>query len=149
MKQKVTIEVVNIQKIKKISLKELKTYTKKILSVLKIPSKKISIVLCNNKKIKKINQEFFAQNASTDVIAFPLQDEFLPQYLGEVVISVEEAVKAAGKYNNNWKKELLLYLIHGILHLFGYDDIKEAAKVKMDKKQQEVLACLLTWLKKT
>ena len=133
------IEITNSQRIKRINLKELKTFLKKIFSLLNISQKRISILFCDNKEIKKLNKKFFNKAQATDVIAFSLQDEFEKDYLGEVIVSVEQAVKISAEYGNTWKKELLLYLVHGILHLLGYDDIKKADRLKMEKKQQQIL----------
>jgi probable rRNA maturation factor len=59
--------------------------------------------------------------------------------LGEVVVSVEEAVAVAEKLKIDWQVELLLYLIHGILHLIGFEDSTAVQRKKMEKKQREIL----------
>ncbi|MBU0693492.1 MAG: rRNA maturation RNase YbeY [Candidatus Omnitrophica bacterium] len=133
------IEIINQQKIKRINLKELREYLKRILIFLDIPSKKISILLCDNKFIRGLNKKFFRKDSSTDVISFPLKDDFDPDYLGEVAISVEEAAKAAKQYANTWQEELVLYLVHGVLHLLDYTDRTKKHKEAMDKKQKEIM----------
>lgn len=133
------IEVVNRQKIKKISLLKLKKYIRQILALQKIYSCQLSIVLCDNKFITKLNKKLFKKNIATDVISYSLGDDFSPYYLGEVVVSVEQAVKCAAVYNNTWDKELVLYIIHGILHLFGYDDCSHKKSKIMEKRQEEIL----------
>lgn len=133
------IEITNQQKVKKVNLKQLDKYLKKIFVCLNIPSKKLSILLCDNTFIKKLNKKYFKKLCATDVIAFPLADRFQPDYLGEVVISIEEAVKAAKRLNCKWQDEVKLYLIHGVLHLIGYDDRTKVKKVSMDKEQTRIL----------
>lgn len=145
-------QIINQQKIKKINRKSILGYLKKIcvfISVENNPrkiqnfsSKEILIVFCDNKAIKKLNKIFFNRNTATDVIAFPLDDEFSLNYLGEVVISVEEAVKRCREYGNTWRKELILYVIHGILHILGYDDTLIIKKKIMEEKQEKILAKL-------
>ncbi|MBU1524254.1 MAG: rRNA maturation RNase YbeY [Candidatus Omnitrophota bacterium] len=138
------IEIINQQKIKRINLKELREYLKRILIFLDIPSKKISILLCDNKFIRGLNKKFFRKDSSTDVISFPLKDDFDPDYLGEVAISVEEAAKAAKQYANTWQEELVLYLVHGVLHLLDYTDRTKKHKEAMDKKQKEIMKKLFS-----
>jgi probable rRNA maturation factor len=141
------IEILNLQQIKKINLKELRLDVKKILTAIDLSDKKVSLVFCDNLFIVKLNKKTFGLKNPTDVISFPLSEGFSRDYLGEVVVSVEEAVNAAEDYGNTWKKELLLYVIHGILHLTGYDDLTGPKKTKMDNKQDEILAQLTSRVK--
>ena len=104
-------------------------------------------MLVDNRLITDLNQRYFKKKTPTDVIAFALGDDLDPDYLGEVVVSVEEAVKIAQQLKISWQKELLLYSIHGILHLVGYDDRSQRKRQIMEKKQQELLNKL--WLRKT
>ncbi|MCF7873803.1 MAG: rRNA maturation RNase YbeY [Candidatus Omnitrophica bacterium] len=134
------MEILNQQKIKKLNTKNLKRYLKKIFFYLSIKEKKASFVFCNNQFITELNYNHFNKNAVTDVISFPLADDLEPNYLGEVVVSVEEAVLVAEELQLNWQKELLLYTIHGILHLIGFKDKTLLQRKKMEKKQQKVLA---------
>jgi probable rRNA maturation factor len=133
------IEIINKQKIKKLDLKKINKYIVKIFSLLNIPSEKISIVFCDNLFIKKINKEFLKKKYVTDVIAFPLKDDLDPEYLGEIVISVEEAVKKSKFYGNSWEKELILYLVHGILHLLGYNDKSRKEKKRMQEEEERIM----------
>lgn len=99
----------------------------------------MSLVVCDNDFIKNLNKKYFNKNTVTDVISFPLTDKFDKNDLGEIVVSLEEAVLRAKDYGNTWKEEFTLYLIHGILHLLGYEDSNLKNKKVMDQKQQEVL----------
>jgi probable rRNA maturation factor len=138
------IELINQQRVKRLNLKEFEFFLSKTLSFLKIPSKKISVLFCDNVQIKKLNRKFFKRDSDTDVIAFPIYDEFDKDYLGEIVTSVEKAVETSVKYGSSWKKELLLYIIHGLLHLLGYDDIKPQDRLVMERKQKCILDKLFT-----
>jgi probable rRNA maturation factor len=133
------IEIINQQKVKRVNKKKLESHVKKIFALLDIRSAKIVILLCDNKFIKELNKKFFKKNSVTDVISFPLEDDLEPGYLGDVIVSVEEAVKLSKKYGNKWEKELVLYIIHGILHLTGFDDQTKKQRERMEKKQQEIL----------
>ncbi|MDP2924368.1 MAG: rRNA maturation RNase YbeY [Candidatus Omnitrophota bacterium] len=103
----------------------------------------VSIVLCDNKFIRRLNKDFFKKNNPTDVISFPLRDDFTRNYLGEIIISVEEANLRAKKYGNTWQQELLFYIIHGILHLLGYKDYTKRQRARMERKQNEIFYKLI------
>jgi len=103
----------------------------------------VSLVFCDNDFIRKLNRRYFRKNRATDVISFPLRDEFAPGFLGEVVISVEEALNNAKVYGTSFDAELTLYIIHGILHLLGWRDYKKKDRLKMERKQEEILKKLI------
>ena len=128
------IDILNFQKVKKLNISRLRGMIKKILSALKISPKKVSFVFCDNRFIVKLNKKYFGLKNPTDVISFPIEDE-PGEYLGEAVISVEEAVLAGQRQGCDWEKELILYVIHGVLHLLGYDDIKLLDRKVMNNKQ--------------
>ncbi|MCF7876836.1 MAG: rRNA maturation RNase YbeY [Candidatus Omnitrophica bacterium] len=132
------MDIFNQQKIKKIDIKKVRNYLKKIFFYLSIESKKASFVLSDNRFIIGLNKKYFSKNTPTDVISFNLADEIEPDYLGEVVVSVEEAAAAAKELKTDWQAELLLYLIHGILHLIGFEDATAAQRKKMEKRQREI-----------
>jgi len=133
------IEIINCQKIKTINLKALRRDLSKIFKLLDISSKKTTLLFCDNQFIKKLNKRYFGRISPTDVIAFPLADEFEPEYLGDIVVSVEKAVEKAKSFNVTWQKELFLYVVHGILHLLGYEDTTDAKRKKMLKTQKEIM----------
>ncbi|MCK4916916.1 MAG: rRNA maturation RNase YbeY [Candidatus Omnitrophica bacterium] len=107
--------------------------------LLNIADKHISFYLCDNEFIKNLNKKYFKKNLPTDVISFPLKDDLEPDYLGEVVVSVETAVNVSKDLDIKWQKELFLYLVHGVLHLIGYDDMTKVKRLVMEKKQEELL----------
>jgi probable rRNA maturation factor len=100
-------------------------------------------VFCDNVFIRKLNRKFFKKSNPTDVISFPLHDTINPDYLGEIVISAEQAKKICNFYGKRWQEELVLYLIHGVLHLIGYNDINKKERARMERKQEEIFAKLL------
>lgn len=134
------IDITNLQKIKKIDVIKIRGYARNILKEAGVPFKKISVLLCDNAAIKDLNKKFFNKNLATDVISFPLEDHLDEGYLGEIVVSVEEAVILGEKYGNHWEKELVLYLIHGILHLLGDEDQTALGRENMEKKQMDILS---------
>ena len=132
------IEVANQQKIKRLNSKTLQKDILAACRLLKL-SGTISFLFCDNKQIRSLNKKYFKKLSNTDVISFPLKDDANTDYWGEVVVSVEQAVNVAGNYGNSWQKELMLYVIHGILHLIGYTDTKAKERDKMKKKENQIL----------
>ncbi|MCK4520023.1 MAG: rRNA maturation RNase YbeY [Candidatus Omnitrophica bacterium] len=145
------VKITNQQKIKRINLKQLHKYLEKVLHLLFVkgkntPFQKISVFFCDNSFIKKLNKRYFKKFYATDVISFPLKDDLEADYLGEVVVSVEEAVKVAKELGCRWQDEVKLYLVHGILHLAGYDDCTKAKRKCMEKEQERILKTMDTIL---
>lgn len=108
----------------------------------------IGVTLVDDKTIRKLNKKYRKKDKPTDVLSFHFNKETgasdaLPvmQYdlLGDVVISVETAARQAEDYRHSFEKEFKILLVHGILHLSGYDHIKEKDFVIMRKKEKELL----------
>jgi probable rRNA maturation factor len=86
-----------------------------------------------------LHGRFLDDPTPTDVLSFVLEQS--PGFLeGEVIVSADTAVVNAAKYRSTLAEELLLYAIHGTLHLVGYDDITPAKRAVMRKREKEVLA---------
>ena len=105
----------------------------------------LTIALENIKTIQKLNNDFLQINEPTDVLSFP-SDEFEPdtqsKYIGDVVISKEIAVKQAESAGHELICELQLLVIHGVLHLLGYDHAVDPDKNKMWAVQKFILESL-------
>ena len=115
---------------------------------MELQNPEISILLLDDRQISELNQKYLRRNGPTDVISFPLQDDLFPQVqpqvLGDVVISVETALQQALKRQAPFYEEILVLLIHGILHLLGFDHEKSAQeKKKMQAREKEIFERLL------
>lgn len=110
-----------------------------ILKELNHPDKEISILFVDDRQIRDLNNKFLKRNFPTNVISFPMaQGEFseiTPHLLGDVVISVETAMKEAQESGLSLEQEIVFLLIHGILHLTGYDHTRESRQ-QMEKVQE-------------
>ena len=118
-----SIEVASIKTGGKVSIRGLKRKAEKILEILKQNCSELSIALVGNREIQELNAGYRKKNEPTDVLSFP-SGETLPtgmRILGDVVISVEQAEKQAGERGKTLMEEMESLLIHGILHLLGYD----------------------------
>ena len=126
----------------KIDSRKLKRQFKIILQHLSIEDKELSVLLVNDHKIKNLNQSFRDKNAPTDVLSFPQFEEeegFDSILLGDVVVSLETAEQQAKEHGLNFEEEVVLLIIHGLLHLLGYDhEISAKEEKRMQKKTLEL-----------
>ena len=105
--------------------------------------KKISltILLSNNKNIKRLNKKFRNKNKSTDVLSFPSEKKLnikKSSYLGDIVISYEFMNKPKTINNLEFKNKVVKIFIHGFLHLLGYNHIKLKDFKKMLKEEDKI-----------
>ncbi|GEM_PF-256233 len=98
----------------------------------------VGVALVNNRTIRRLNRLFLQEDEATDVLSFPLETS-RRNWEGEVVVSTEQAVAVAGDYGTDPVSESLLYVLHGVLHLAGYDDRTTRQRMKMERKQRELL----------
>ncbi len=139
------VDIVNLSKGRRVSAQKIKGKAHRILKLLKENQSELSLALVGNGQIQKLNSQYRHKNEPTDVLSFP-QEENLPKgkkLLGDVVISVEQAEKQAKEGMKTLEMEIEMLLIHGILHLLGYDhevSPKEARRMKrMETKIQRAL----------
>ncbi len=102
-----------------------------------LTEKSIELIIVDNDKIKKLNQEHRNINKATDVLSFPLEFDIPNMPLGSVVISVDFVQKKAKEYNHSFEDELKLLFIHGVLHLIGFDH--EIDNGEHRKKEEELI----------
>jgi probable rRNA maturation factor len=101
-----------------------------------ITNKNIELILVDDKEIQKLNKQFRNIDKSTDVLSFPINDMF-SDMIGSVIISIDKVKKMAAKLGHSQKDELKLLLIHGVLHLVGYDH--EIDEGQMREKEKEII----------
>jgi probable rRNA maturation factor len=105
-----------------------------LLNALGHPEGELSIVLVDDPQIAAMNQAFLKRKGPTNVIAFPMQEgpfaDLNPQLLGDVVISVDAAGREAGSAGIGLEERLTQLLVHGLLHLCGYDHECNAAEAR-------------------
>jgi len=101
----------------------------------------LDLSIVDDEEIEKLNVEYLHHEGPTDVISFS-QRENICDYddqetaqLGDVVVSADRALEQSKSFNTNFNDEFGLYIIHGILHLLGYDDIEDEKKFIMEKQQ--------------
>ncbi|RUM60219.1 MAG: rRNA maturation RNase YbeY [Persephonella sp.] len=121
-----------------ITKKFVKEITKKILEELNLDKVEVSITLTDNDRIRELNKNWRNKDKETDVLSFPINEKPLRYrytVLGDVIISIPFAKRQAEEIGYSYKEEILRLLIHGILHLLGYDHEK-------DEKEAEIMFSL-------
>lgn len=114
------------------------------------PDAECTLVLTDDEQLQRMNLQYLGIDAPTDVLSFPADfvdpDSHHP-YLGDILISVERAVLQAQSQDHPAAQELLLLVVHGILHLLGYDHAEEAEKARMWSIQDQIMSRLAAgWL---
>lgn len=106
----------------------------------------LNIVLVSDSYIKKLNFRYLNKNRPTDVLSFGGGHRIKEErdiFLGEVVLSIDTLRRQALEYKHSFEEELYYCLIHGILHLLGYNDRTHKGYKEMTKLQEEILEKIL------
>jgi probable rRNA maturation factor len=122
--------------------RRLRLIVEDILMAVKRPRAGLDLIFVNDQSMIAHNRRVFGKNRATDVISFPWQKPFAAarqgHFLGDVLISIDRAYYRAGDYEHSFNAELVTYIIHGILHLIGYDDVTAAKKKVMFAEQDKI-----------
>ena len=138
----------NYQKKVPLNPSQILKITKTILRHEGVDKASLSIVFATRQRIKALNKKFLHRDYGTDVLAFDLSDNAVSRQksqrkpkivVGDIIISTDAALKNAKTYETALSREITLYVIHGILHLLGFDDHSPRDIKKMRKKEQELL----------
>ncbi|MDX9703235.1 MAG: rRNA maturation RNase YbeY [Candidatus Auribacterota bacterium] len=132
------IRINNRQKRFKIHRKPIKELCVAVLSGEDQPDHcELDITIVSDAEIAELNKQYLSHDGPTDVISFPQDDEPSDEIylLGDVVVSADRAHERSADFAVNLNQEFGLYLIHGILHLLGFDDQTEQDKIIMENRQ--------------
>lgn len=148
------VYVRNAQKKCKINSRALKKQIQAVLENLGCQDKELSVLFANDARIRRLNARYRNIDQPTDVLSFPQHDGrdggFSSPLLGDVVVSVETASRQARRHNLSLEEELTLLLIHGVLHLLGYDHEKSPAQAqRMKRKTRELFQTIFPGKKTT
>ena len=136
------IEVRNLHKDYKIDGPLLKKIIRRITGLVKRPGGlRVEVVFLSDSKIKELNRRHKKEDCPTDVLSFGLRADELGKgtILGEIFISIDRARDNSKVFGAKFEDEVILYVIHGILHLCGYDDGSSKDRLKMRKEERRVL----------
>jgi probable rRNA maturation factor len=151
-----TVILANRQRAQKINGRLLKKIANALLAKLELEKAEIGICLVGAPEMTRLNETFLKHKGSTDVITFDYHTEgragsplpaarsgalrrARPTSHGEIVICVDEAVSQAKKFGVRWQSEAVRYIIHGALHLLGFDDSSAGARRKMKREENRLL----------
>lgn len=117
----------------------LKTFLASIFAEEKTEFKSVSYIFCTDEYLLKLNQQYLNHDTLTDILTFTLSGSSLP-IVSEIYISVERVKENARELNVNYDTELRRVMIHGILHLCGYEDLSDTEKIEMRLKEDYYLS---------
>jgi probable rRNA maturation factor len=143
-----TILIENRQKIITINRRQIRSSLTRLLKKLGLEDQELSLLLVDNKKIRELNKLYLGKNNSTNVISFAMSEgdfgNVNPELLGDIIISVEKVISQGKASCLSFKESLDFMMIHGLLHLIGYDhesgDIQESRR--MQDKEDELFLYL-------
>ncbi len=154
--------IVNRQRTKKIDTRQLKQIVGGLFAELKLTEAELGINLVGEREMALINETFLQHAGSTDVITFdhtlgvpPSGGSFskkarranrlkpeLQTLHGELFICVDDAIAQAKEFKTSWQSEVVRYIVHGVLHLLGYDDLKPHLRRKMKQEENRLTRLL-------
>jgi probable rRNA maturation factor len=139
------IEITDLQDHVRLDRKQILQIIRRVIKEEGRSAKSLSIVLTDNRHMRDLNREYLGHDSLTDVISFPLEDLDWPTAQasgginGEIIASAELAFQQAQSTNTDPRAELMLYLVHGLLHLMGYDDRKPDQARRMHAREDALL----------
>jgi probable rRNA maturation factor len=129
----------NRQRVRRVNLHTLRQISQSLLEDLVGAGEfELCVHLVGVKEMARINQQFLQHEGSTDVITFDYAER-AGRLHGEIFISLGDAVAQAREFRTTWQSELVRYVIHGVLHLLGHDDLKSVARRKMKREENRLL----------
>jgi probable rRNA maturation factor len=130
------------QEIVEIDRGRMREVARMVLAGEEIKDYEISLAFVDNPTIHRHNKHFLEHDEPTDVLSFPLSDPSAKKLMGELVLGVEVAREQSSECGHDVQVELTLYVIHGLLHLCGYDDKSDQAAQEMRARERHYLAAL-------
>ena len=106
----------------------------------------VDLLFVDNEAIREMNLEYRDKDSATDVLSFPMYepdeeiDDEEEVLLGDIVISLERAQEQCEEYGHSLEREVMYLLVHGLLHLAGYDHMEEEDKKVMRAQEEKLLA---------
>lgn len=134
------VEVQNLQDNVPVSSDEVAEWVKKFLAHKQISCNEVSIYFVDKKVISALHKEHFNDPSPTDCISFPLDED----HLGDVFVCPEVAREYVAANGGELEREVALYVIHGLLHLIGYDDIEESDRQEMRKQESTAMDAIFS-----
>ena len=135
----------NHQKKISLNLPQIIKITTRVLKAQGIKRASLALVFVTSQKITAMNKKYLHQSCSTDVIAFDVADSHSKKdnfFTGDIVISTDAVIRNSCFFKTTRAYELVLYIVHGILHLLGFDDHRACDIKKMRAKEEKIMKFL-------
>ncbi len=136
----IRVSIANPQELVEIPFARFKEIARGVLEGEKIKEAKISLAMVDDTTSARINMQFLQHEGPTDVITFPLSKAKAKTLEGELVLGVQVALRESQERGHSFEDEMSLYIIHGLLHLCGFDDHEDDEIAEMRKKEKEYLS---------
>jgi probable rRNA maturation factor len=139
------LQLRNRQRDRAIDIKLLKQLTQVLLQEeLGLMRYELGVHFVSPKRMAEVNEEFLQHEGSTDVITFDYREGYDAEssgsdLSGEIYISVADAVKQAREFSTTWQEEVARYIVHGVLHLRGYDDLVPEKRKVMKREENRLV----------
>lgn len=136
------VEIVRRGAGKQFPSRRLKTLALTVLELVERENVELSLALIGNAEMQKLNAKYRRMNHPTDVLSFPMEEKLLQEtpLLGDVIISVDQAAEQARQRRRTLDEEMTTLLIHGIVHLLGYDHERSAKDARiMGRLEKKIL----------
>jgi len=135
------IQVTDQQAVLEIDPAVIRSAVERVLLDAKVRVARVSVAILDNQHIHQLNRTYLQHDYATDVLSFLFESE--PAFVdGEIIVSAEMALQVAEEVGGEPAAELLLYVVHGALHLVGCDDVDAPGRAEMIRRETETLAAL-------
>jgi len=135
----VPVAVSNLQRKTRVSPERLRTVARRALAALGRADREVHVTVVDDRRIRALNARYLGVRRATDVLAFDLAGPGPGRLWGEVIVSVETAARQARQLGVPLAAELDLLVVHGLLHLAGYDDHEPRQARRMHERAREIL----------
>lgn len=137
------VEIIDVQDFLEIDREKVERVCNRIAVDFKIETGRFGVVFVDDETIRQYNRDFLQHDYPTDVISFQIEDRRDEGHLeGEILACTQVARERAEEFGWTPEEEILLYVVHGILHLVGFDDTTSEQRREMRLKEKEYLAIL-------
>jgi len=135
-----TVSIQNRQRRVRVSVSRLRGLARRALGAIGRPDRELHVSVVDDREIRRLHGRYLGRRRATDVIAFNLEGPGPSPLLGEVVISAETAARQSRRIGVPIALEMDLLLVHGLLHLAGWDDHAPADARRMHERAREILS---------
>jgi probable rRNA maturation factor len=142
------VVIANRQRKKKINARLLRQIMDALFAELKISEAELGINLVAAREMTLVNETFLHHTGSTDVITFDHMEKRKTEsgkrkhLHGELFVCVDDAISQAKNFKTSWQSEVVRYIVHGVLHLLGHDDLKPHLRRKMKRAENRLVRLL-------